>query len=413
VDEALRWLPPNDRGTPLHPETLAPGFRGAATERGRVLLADDNADMRAYVHRLLAPHFDVEAVSDGRQALDRALNNPPDLILSDIMMPGVDGFALLKALRAEPATGTLPVILLSARAGEESRVEGIEAGADDYLVKPFTARELLARVTTHLAMSRLRRQAAERERELRHDAEAARERATAALEALRRANSDLEQFAFSASHDLQEPLRMVATFSQLLQLKYVGKLDAQADTIIEHCVEGATRMGRMIRDLLEYTRAASISETLPEKVSAEWMLEEALDNLRSSIEESSATVTHDALPALQVEPVHLQQIFQNLVSNAIKYRGSQPPRIHIDAIRQDGLWKFSVRDNGIGIEPRYKDQVFGLFKRLHSGSRYSGTGLGLAICKKLVERYHGRIWVESKLGEGSTFFFTLAESEQA
>jgi light-regulated signal transduction histidine kinase (bacteriophytochrome) len=138
-----------------------------------------------------------------------------------------------------------------------------------------------------------------------------------------------------------------------------------------------------------------------------------LDNLRSSIEESNATVTHDALPALPVEPVHLQQIFQNLVSNAIKYRGSQPPRIHINAIRQDGVWKFSVRDNGIGIEPRYKDQVFGLFKRLHSGSRYSGTGLGLAICKKLVERYHGRIWVESKLGEGSTFFFTLAESEQA
>ena len=159
------------------------------------------------------------------------------------MMPGMDGFALLKALRAEPATGTLPVILLSARAGEESRVEGIEAGADDYLVKPFTARELLARVTTHVAMSRLRRQAAERERELRQDAEAARERATVALEALRRANSDLEQFAFSASHDLQEPLRMVATFSQLLQMKYAGKLDAQADTIIEHCVEGATRMG--------------------------------------------------------------------------------------------------------------------------------------------------------------------------
>ena len=134
----------------------------------------------ADVYRLLSPYFEVEAVSDGREALDRALNNPPDLILSDIMMPGLDGFALLKALRTEPSTSTLPVILLSARAGEESRVEGIEAGADDYLVKPFTARELLARVTTHLAMSRLRRQAAERERELRQEAEAARERATSA-----------------------------------------------------------------------------------------------------------------------------------------------------------------------------------------------------------------------------------------
>jgi signal transduction histidine kinase len=381
--------------------------------RGRVLLADDNADMREYVFRLLSPHFEVEAVSDGQAALDRAVQYRPDLVLSDIMMPGLDGFALLKALRSESSTSTLPVILLSARAGEESRVEGIEAGADDYLVKPFTARELLARVTTHLAMSRLRRQAAERERELRQEAEAARERATVALEALRHANADLEQFAFSASHDLQEPLRMVATFSQLLQMKYAGKMDAQADDIIEHCVEGATRMGRLIQDLLEYTRAAAISDTLPQAVDGEQVLEETLRNLQASIEESHATVTHDTLPRIQVEAIHLQQILQNLISNAIKYRGTQEPRIHIGAILRGGTWEFSVRDNGIGIEPRYKEQVFGLFKRLHSRSRYSGTGLGLAICKKLVERYHGRIWVESQLGAGSTFFFTLAESEPA
>ncbi len=429
VDEALGWLPLD--GEPIATagkpgrdrESFAPSFATSFTAgldgspkqgtRGRVLLADDNADMRGYVSRLLSPHFDVEAVSDGQEALKRALIRPPDLILSDIMMPGLDGFALLKALRTESSTRTLPVILLSARAGEESRVEGIEAGADDYLVKPFTARELLARVTTHLAMSRLRRQAAERERELRRESEAARERATSAAEALRQANSDLEQFAFSASHDLQEPLRMVATFSQLLQVKYAGKLDEQADTIIEHCVEGASRMGRMIRDLLEYTRAASISASQPEMVSLEEALDEALGNLQASIDESKAIVTHDPLPALAAEPVHLQQIFQNLVSNAIKYRGHQTPRIHIGALREGDAWRFSVEDNGIGIEPRYKDQVFGLFKRLHSGSRYSGTGLGLAICKKLVERYHGRIWVESQPGSGSTFFFTLAPSELA
>jgi len=435
VDEALGWpnfrLPFNGSG-PLDGQGPAASHKpvwqrdtlpwvetpanldgGEMPARGRVLLADDNADMRAYVSRLLSPHFDVEAVSDGREALERAVSHPPDLVLSDIMMPSLDGFALLKALRAETVTGTLPVILLSARAGEESRVEGIEAGADDYLVKPFTARELLARVTTHLAMSRLRRQAAERERELRRDAEAASARATTALEALRRANADLEQFAFSASHDLQEPLRMVATFSQLLRVKYAGKLDEQADSIIEHCVEGATRMGRMIRDLLEYTRVASISGTPPATLSLEGPLQEALESLRAAIEESGARVTHDPLPALPVEPVHLQQIFQNLVSNALKYRGTRPPRIHIGARHLDGGWQFSVRDNGIGIDARYKDQVFGLFKRLHSSSQYSGTGLGLAICKKLVERYHGRIWVESELGQGSTFFFTLAQSEAA
>lgn len=415
VDEALGWLWPDGAVLPAAaPSQTQPVTSWAVNQtsseapRGKVLLADDNADMRGYVHRLLAPQFEVEAVSDGQQALDRALGSPPDLILSDIMMPGLDGFALLKALRANPTTSTLPVILLSARAGEESRVEGIEAGADDYLVKPFTARELLARVTTHLEMSRLRRQAAERERELRRDAEAARERATHALEALRRANADLEQFAFSASHDLQEPLRMVATFSQLLQMKYAGKLDQQADTIIGHCVEGALRMNRMIRDLLEYTRAATVSDTPAEIVDLNVALEGALGNLSASIRESGALVTHDPLPATRAEPVHLQQIFQNLVSNAIKYRGRDAPRVHIGAVRRDGFWEVSVRDNGIGIETRYQEQVFGLFKRLHSASRYSGTGLGLAICKKLVERYQGRIWVESKPGEGATFFFTLA-----
>jgi signal transduction histidine kinase len=424
VDEALGWLGPEvemlpaigqasgqrDALSPWLPSDL--GRAAAPDSRGRVLLADDNADMRAYIQRLLAPHFDVEAVPDGEQALASALRHPPDLVLSDIMMPGVGGFALLKALRREPATSTLPVILLSARAGEESRVEGIEAGADDYLVKPFTARELLARVTTHLEMSLLRRQAAERERELRQDAEAARERATAALEALRRANADLEQFAFSASHDLQEPLRMVATFSQLLQMKYGGKLDEQADIIIGHCVEGATRMGRMIRDLLEYTRAATVTGTSAEPLNVETALEAALSNLRTAMEESGAVVTHDPLPSLRAEPVHLQQIFQNLISNAIKYRGNAPPRVHVGAVRRGAFWEFSVRDNGMGIEPRYQEQVFGLFKRLHSASRYSGTGLGLAICKKLVEQYDGRIWVESTPCRGATFFFTLAGSER-
>jgi signal transduction histidine kinase len=240
--------------------------------------------------------------------------------------------------------------------------------------------------------------------------EAAREGATHAMEALRRANADLEQFAFSASHDLQEPLRMVSSFSQLLQMKYAGRLDGEADTIIGHCVEGATRMGRLIQDLLKYTRAATISEAPSETVDLNQALEAALSNLRTSIEESKATVSHEPLPSLKAEPVHLQQIFQNLVSNAIKYRSQDPPRIHVGAIRRNGTWEFSVRDNGICIEPRYQEQVFGLFKRLH-GSRYSGTGLGLAICKKLVERYHGRIWVESKYGDGAIFFFTMQASE--
>jgi signal transduction histidine kinase len=413
VDEALDWLPSQREPLHLPDSTSASPFAKQTSARGRVLLADDNADMREYIQRLLSEQFAVEPVSDGLQALEKAREHPPDLVLADVMMPHLDGFGLLKALREDAATNTLPVILLSARAGEEARVEGIEAGADDYLVKPFTARELIARVKTHLTMSRLRREAAERERELRQEAELAREHATSTMEALQRANADLEQFAFSASHDLQEPMRVVATFSQLLQQKYAGKLDPQADAIIARCVDGATRMVRMIRDLLEYSRASSTTALLLDSVSVESVLTDVLETLRSAIEEAGAVVSHDPLPIVRAETVHLHQIFQNLISNAIKYHGAEPPSIHVGAVRLGQEWLFSVRDNGIGIDPRYQDQIFGLFKRLHSASRYSGTGLGLAICKKLVERYRGRIWVESEKDHGSTFFFTLPESEPA
>jgi PAS domain S-box-containing protein len=520
VEEAMRWLPEAERAaSPLQlfaaDSVQAPHVHNGT---GRILLADDNADMRGYVRRLLADFYEVEAVSNGVDALAAARRDPPDLVLTDVMMPGLDGFGLLRELRASDSTNTVPVILLSARAGEDARVEGLETGADDYMVKPFTARELLARVGAHLAMSRLRREAAARERAVRAEAEAAHERASTILEsindaflaidadwrftyvnaaaelangmardetigkvfwdvfpevrgteleaqhmrsmkervvshtehfyvpwqrwfevrtypakdggisifyrditerkntedamrktneALRIANEDLEQFAYSASHDLREPLRMVRTYCQLLSRNYAGKLGPDADEMIGFCLEGSQRMNALLNDLLAYIGASQTSDELPATVPLQCAFDAALRNLRTAVEETGATVTHDPLPVVAMATVHAQQIFQNLIGNALKYRGTEPPLVHVGARKTDAESIFSVRDNGIGIDPRYQSQVFGLFKRLHSSSAYSGTGIGLAICKKLVERYGGRIWVESEEGKGATFFFSI------
>ncbi len=520
VEEAMRWLPETERAASPAPLFASDSVSAPHVHNGtgRILLADDNADMRGYVRRLLGDFYEVEAVSNGVDALAAAHRDPPDLVLTDVMMPGLDGFGLLRELRASEATNTIPVILLSARAGEDARIEGLESGADDYMVKPFTARELLARVGAHLAMSRLRRETALRERALRAEAEAAHDRASTILEsisdafvaidadwrftyvnaaaerangikreemigktfwdifpqvvgtdletlyrrtktqrvadhtehfyapwqrwfevrtypakdggislfyrditerkrteeamrktneALRMANEDLEQFAYSASHDLREPLRMVRTYCQLLSRNYAGKLGPDADEMIGYCIDGTERMNALLNDLLAYISASSSSVESPAPSPLQSAFDGALRNLKTAVEETGATITHDPLPVLTIAAVHAQQIFQNLIGNALKYRGTDPPVIHVGARKENAGWIVSVRDNGIGIDPRYRTQVFGLFKRLHSSSEYSGTGIGLAICKKLVERYGGRIWVESEEGQGATFFFTI------
>jgi PAS domain S-box-containing protein len=225
--------------------------------------------------------------------------------------------------------------------------------------------------------------------------------------ALRRANADLEHFAYSASHDLQEPLRMVATYSELLQKRFGGKLDQTGDDYIGHIVRGALRMEALLRDLRTYAQVSAADYEPKEDVEANDVLKKALGNLEASIAETGAQITSAALPRIRIYEFQLEQIFQNLIGNAIRYRSSEPPRIHIAAVRQDSEWLFSVQDNGIGIDPQYKEQVFGIFKRLHSAAEYPGTGMGLAICQRIIERLGGRIWVESELGRGSTFFFTI------
>jgi PAS domain S-box-containing protein len=232
------------------------------------------------------------------------------------------------------------------------------------------------------------------------------------VNALNRSNEELEQFAYVASHDLQEPLRMVASYMQLLSKRYKGKLDADADEFIAFAVDGAARMQRLIRDLLAFSRVGSRGQSLLD-FSSEEALQQALVNLRGAIEDSGALVTHDPLPVVMADGSQLTQLFQNLVGNAIKYQNPGVPRVHIAAARsaaKNKRWTFSVQDNGLGIESQQFDRIFGMFQRLHKRDAFEGTGIGLAICKKIVERHGGSIWVESQPGRGSTFRFALAES---
>jgi PAS domain S-box-containing protein len=232
------------------------------------------------------------------------------------------------------------------------------------------------------------------------------------VEELNRSNEELGQFAYVASHDLHEPLRMIASYMQLLSRRYKGRMDSDADEFISFAVDGAIRMQRVIQDLLDFSRVGSRGKDLRD-TSSEEALQQALINLRSAIDESGALVTHDPLPTVLADESQLTQLFQNLIGNAIKYQSSGTvPRVHISAAENDGKkWTFSVQDNGMGIDFQYFEKIFGMFQRLHAREEFAGTGIGLAICKKIVERHGGRIWVESALGQGSTFLFTLPAME--
>jgi len=227
-------------------------------------------------------------------------------------------------------------------------------------------------------------------------------------EELRRANEDLQQFAYSASHDLQEPIRNVVVYSEVVAKRYHALLDADGQQFLGFLAEGGRRLALLINDLLAYTRAG-VAERSMTPVDSSAVLQHTLSGLAEAIRESGALITHDPLPEIPMGEAHLQQVFQNLISNALKYRKEETPRIHVSAVKHGTGWRFSVQDNGIGIEPQFKEKIFGVFKRLHRDQKYAGTGIGLAICQRVVGRYGGRIWVESEPGKGAIFFFTVPQ----
>jgi light-regulated signal transduction histidine kinase (bacteriophytochrome) len=244
----------------------------------------------------------------------------------------------------------------------------------------------------------LKRELAERKR--------AEEKVKESLEELERSNTELEQFAYAASHDLQEPLRMVTSYAQLLEKRYKDKLDDDAKDFINYAVGGATRMQKMIDGLLLYSRIQTRGKHFV-PIDCSSVVAQAISNLKIHIDETHAIVESDDLPTINADEMQLIRLFQNLIDNALKFHGSEVPRIHISASGRGNKWMFSISDNGIGIDSKYKDRIFVIFQRLHGEEEFPGTGMGLAICKRIVERHSGQIWVDSDLGQGATFYFTI------
>jgi len=362
----------------------------------RVLLIEDNPGDARLVHEIFGESGTRGATVMHVESMDAAERHvtahPVDLIVLDLGLPDAEGLTAVQRVRA--AAPGVPLVVLTCLDSETLAVQALQHGAQEYLVKGQTEPRAILRAM-HLAVEReaLQRELAMQRREL------------------ERSNADLQQFAYAASHDLQEPLRMVISYTELLAKRYKGQLDSNADDFIDFAVDGATRMQRLIRDLLVFAQVGK-SDLVLSRVASEDALRGALFNLTDVIKASGARVTHDPLPIVRGDETQLIQLFQNLIGNAIKYQNGAIPEVHISAIKTNaGAWMFSVKDNGLGIEPQYFEKIFGMFQRLHGRNEYAGTGIGLAICKRIVERHGGHIFVESQPGQGSTFRFVLTDAK--
>lgn len=370
-----------------------------------ILVVDDMSSNLAVMVGELERQGHVAIVAQGgEEAIERAAFARPDLILLDVLMPGMDGFETCRRLKAREDTRDIPVIFMTALTDTPQKLAGFAAGAVDYVTKPLDGAEVLARVQTHLTISSLRHQLEARNAELQREM-VIRQQAQGALQ---RSNAELEQLAFVASHDMQEPLRMIASYLQLVEQRYQDQLDSDGREFIGFAVDGAKRMQALINDLLSYSRVGTKARPF-EPVDMAGVVSMACTHLRVAVEESGARIDIGTLPTVRGDALQLVQLVQNLLANAIKFRGGRPPVVRIDCSAEGGHWCFAVRDNGIGIAPEYFDRVFVLFQRLHGRGDYPGTGIGLALCKKIVERHGGRIWVESVPSQGSVFRFTIPQ----
>ena len=373
-------------------------------QQPKILIVDDqSANLFAMKKVLGKLDCEIFTAESGNVALSLTLHHNFALILLDVQMPKMDGFEVASLVRDNQATKTVPIVFVTAISKETAHVfKGYESGAVDYLFKPVDADILRAKVKVFLELHR-QKQALQAENFRRRLAEEVLSRYAAKLH---RNNRELEQFAYVASHDMKEPLQMVASNAQLLAEKYEGKLDGEADRWIHHVTEGAERLRELIENLLEYSRIGA-TEGPFRPVDLQEAVDLALTNLNVSLQETNARIDVDKLCTIRGSEPLLIQLFQNLIANALKFRGSSQPVVKISCELQGNDCRISVQDNGIGIDPQYSKYIFRLFQRLHSGDAYPGTGIGLAACEKIVAHHGGSIWVNSELGQGATFHVTL------
>lgn len=401
-----------------------------------ILIIDDDEHNRVALEALLdGLGQNIVTAASGDEALKRLLKQEFAVILLDVRMPDIDGFETATLIRQREKSWTTPIIFITGvDISEEQVARGYSLGAVDYMIKPITSEILCSKVSVFVQLfkkteeirqqEKLLRQLQQKEYEqklveqkqqlelafLRKENEKEKklveELASKSTE-LSRFNEELKQFSHIVAHDLQEPLRMVVNYLQLLTRRYQGKLDLDMDRFIGFAVEGAKRMQAMIRDLLSFV---SIENRIPhfKLTDCEAVFSQVIANLEVSIAESGAIITHTPLPVVMSDETQMLRLLQNLMSNAIKFRTKDEPLyISVQAVEREKEWLFAVKDNGIGIAPDYYERIFQMSQRLHTRNEYSGTGIGLAICKKITDNHGTRLWVESEPGEGATFYFTI------
>jgi two-component system NtrC family sensor kinase len=414
----------------------------SAFRRANVIAIDDSETYLLHLRCLLEGEgYAVDTVTDPKEALERLERASYDLALVDLVMPELDGIDVCRriiAMRSQ-LDNPIAVLMLTGREAKDDLTRALEAGADDFVGKSSDQavlrgriRALLrrkffqeenqrileelknkeletisARAETEAALARAADERRQHAEAVAVELEQAKTELERANEDLTRSNDELRQFAFIASHDLQEPLRSITSFCNLLKEEYQHRLDDQAESYLERVVSGAKRMKALVTALLNYSRVNCDECPEFEEVDLSEVVGQALANLQSAIRESGAEVVCGPLPVVLGDGVQLVQLLQNLIGNAILYRGQEPPRIQIEGQRARDRWEIAVRDNGIGIAPEHHQQIFEIFKRLHNRDKYPGTGIGLAVCKKIVQRHGGLIWVESGAAGGSVFRFTI------
>lgn len=386
----------------------------AGARAAKILLVDDRAANLFALEAVLDNRgYEIVTATSGQEAIASILVNEFAVILLDVMMPEMDGFQTALRIREIEQGRRTPIIFVTAfRELEEHLHRGYRAGAVDFLYKPIDPDVLRFKVSVFADLQRQADLLKSYSMQLQATNAVLEQRVQERTAELRVSNEELRQFAYVASHDLKEPLRTITSFATLLSRRYKERLNEEAAYLIDHIADSARRMDSLLVDLLAYSMQVNKEAEVTTSCDSEAAFTEVLVILEGLMREKNAMITHGPLPPVAADFNEVVQLFQNLVGNGLKYHRNEVPCIHVAAEARDGECLFSVRDNGLGIAPEYHDQIFAVFKRAHA-NKYPGNGIGLAICKKIIERRRGRIWVESTVGTGSTFYFTLPNQQMS